>query len=51
VTAKPPTTAVLDSAGAIVSSPPFQGAVLVAAVILIACWLLIRWYDRRRLRN
>ena len=51
VTAKPPTTAALDSAGAIVSSPPFQGAVLVAAVILIACWLLIRWYDRRRLRG
>ena len=51
VTAKPPTTAVLDSAGAIVGSPPFQGAVLVAVVILIACWLLIRWYDRRRLRG
>jgi DNA-binding beta-propeller fold protein YncE len=51
VTAKPPTTAVLDSAGSIVSSPPFQGAALVAVVILIACWLLIRWYDRRQLRG
>jgi len=51
VTAKPPTTAVLDGAGAIVSSPPFQGAVLVAVVILVACWLLIRWYDRRQLRG
>jgi DNA-binding beta-propeller fold protein YncE len=51
VTAKPPTTAVLDSAGAIVNSPPFQSAALVAVVILVACWLLIRWYDRRQLRG
>ena len=51
VTAKPPTTAVLDSAAAIVGSPPFQGGVLVAVVILVACWLLIRWYDRRQIRS
>jgi len=50
-TAKPPTTSVVDSARDVVSSPPFQGAVIVAVIILVACWLFIRWYDRRQLRN
>jgi len=43
----PSTSTVISSARDIVGYPPFQGAALVAFGILFACWLFIRWYDRR----
>jgi DNA-binding beta-propeller fold protein YncE len=47
-TPEPPTTStVVDTARDIVGYPPLQGATVVAVAILFACWLLIRWYDRR----
>jgi DNA-binding beta-propeller fold protein YncE len=51
-TSQPPTTStVVDAAQKIVSSPPFQGALVVAVGILVLCWLFIRWYDKRQLRR
>lgn len=48
-TGEPPTTStVVDAARDIVGYPPVQGAALVAASILFACWLFIRWYDKRQ---
>jgi hypothetical protein len=47
-TPEPPTTStIVEAAKSIVGSPPVQGAGLVAALILVACWWVIRWYDRR----
>lgn len=47
-TAEPPTTStIVDAAKDLAGSPPFQGSLLVAVLVLVACWLLIRWYDRR----
>lgn len=47
-TPEPPTTStIVDTATSIAGYPPVQGAALVAAVILLACWFVIRWYDRR----
>ncbi len=47
-TPQPPTTStIVDTATSIAGYPPVQGAALVAAVILLACWFVIRWYDRR----
>ena len=51
-TPQPPTTStVVDTARSIVGYPPVQGALVVAAAILFACWLFIRWYDRRAARS
>jgi len=51
-TSKPPkTNTVLDSAGDIAGSPPFQGAVLVGIGVLVVCWLFIRWHDKRGARS
>ena len=51
-TPQPPTTStVVQTAQQIVGSAPLQGAVAVAAAILILCWLFIRWYDKRQLRR
>jgi DNA-binding beta-propeller fold protein YncE len=50
ITQKPATTSAVDSARDIVGYPPFQGALIVAVIILIACWMLVRWYDRRAAR-
>jgi hypothetical protein len=51
VTPEPPTTStVVDTARNIAEYPPVQGAALVAGAILFACWLFIRWYDRRAAR-
>lgn len=52
-TVKPPTTSmsVVDTARDIVSYPPVQEAVLVAVAILFLCWLFIRWYDKRTMRQ
>jgi DNA-binding beta-propeller fold protein YncE len=48
VTQKPPTTSTMfDTARDLASSPPVQGAAMVGALILVLCWLLIRWNDRR----
>jgi DNA-binding beta-propeller fold protein YncE len=52
VTEKPPTTSTMfDTARDLASSPPVQGAAAVGAVILVACWLLIRWSDRRAVKR
>jgi hypothetical protein len=51
-TSKPPTTSTLvDTAGQLASSPPFQSAVAIACGILFLCWLVVRWYDRRAVRT
>jgi len=51
-TQQPPTTsAIVATAASIVGSPPVQGAGVVAAMILVACWFVIRWYDRRATRR
>ena len=48
-TGKPPATnTIVDTVGDIVSQPPFQGAVAVALLILICCWLLVHYHDRRK---
>ena len=50
-TPEPPTTStVVDTARDLASYPPIQGAAAVAVAILFACWLFIRWYDRRAAR-
>jgi len=50
-TPEPPTTStIVDTAGQIASSAPFQSAATVALGILFVCWLFIRWYDRRTVR-
>ena len=50
-TTKPPkTNTVLDAAGDIAGSPPFQGAALVGIGVLVVCWLFIRWHDKRGAR-
>jgi DNA-binding beta-propeller fold protein YncE len=47
-TPEPPTTStIVATAARFVGSPPVQGAGIVAAIILLMCWLVIRWYDRR----
>lgn len=49
-TAEPPTTStIVDTARDLAGSAPLQQALLVALAILLGCWLLIRWYDRRAL--
>ena len=49
-TAKPPTTStIIDDAGRVASSAPFQSMMLIALAILFLCWLFIRWYDRREI--
>lgn len=51
-TPQPPTTStIVTTAASIVGYPPVQGAGLVAVVILVACWFVIRWYDRRTARR
>jgi hypothetical protein len=48
VTQKPPPTGTfVDTARDVAGYPPFQGAVVVALVILVGYWLIARWYDRR----
>jgi DNA-binding beta-propeller fold protein YncE len=50
-TVKPPTTStVVDVASGIAASPPFQGALIVALLILVVCRALIAWHDRRAVR-
>jgi hypothetical protein len=51
-TADPPTTStIVDAAKDLAGSAPLQQALLVALAILLGCWLLIRWYDRRAVRS
>ncbi len=48
VTQKPPPTGTfVDTARDVAGYPPFQGAAVVALVILVGYWLIARWYDRR----
>ena len=48
VTQKPPPTGTfVDTAKDVVNYPPFQGAAAVGLAILIAYWLIVRWYDKR----
>jgi hypothetical protein len=47
-TPEPPTTStIVEAAKGIVGSRPLQGAILVGGIILVACWFVICWYDRR----
>lgn len=47
-TARPPATStIVDTARDLASSPPVQGAATVAVSVLVLCWLLIRWHDRK----
>jgi len=48
VTQKPPPTGTfVDAAKDIAGSPPVQGAAVVAIVILLGYWLVVRWYDKK----
>jgi DNA-binding beta-propeller fold protein YncE len=48
----PPTTStIVEAAKSIVGSPPLQGATTVFVAVLFCCWLVIRWYDHRKLRK
>ena len=49
--APPPTSTIVDAAQGLMGSPPVQGAAIVGAVILAACWFFIRWYDARAARR
>jgi hypothetical protein len=50
-TAEPPTTStIVDTAKSFAAQTPVQGAAIVFAAVLLCCWLLIRWSDRRKTR-
>ena len=51
-TAEPPSTStIVDAAKGIVGSPSVMGAGTAFLAVLFCCWLVIRWYDRRKLRK
>ncbi|HEX7490376.1 MAG TPA: hypothetical protein VF337_01590 [Candidatus Limnocylindrales bacterium] len=43
----PSTSTVTDTARDIIGYPPVQEGALVAVAILFACWVFIKWYDKR----
>ena len=43
----PPTSTIVDAAAQLAGSGPLQEAVMIGLTILVLCWLLIRWHDRR----
>jgi DNA-binding beta-propeller fold protein YncE len=48
VTQKPPPTGTfVETVGDVANYPPFQGAAAVGLAILIAYWLIVRWYDKQ----
>jgi hypothetical protein len=47
----PSTNTVADTVRDVAGYPPLQGAAVVAAGILLLCWLFIRWYDKRQVRR
>ena len=50
-TAEPPITSTVgDAVAGVVGSAPAQGAAIVALLILVCWWLLMRWYDRHAAR-